>query len=205
MTRGRPRSFDTDAALDAALLLFWKQGYEGTSLAALAEAMGINMPSLYAAFGNKESLFKKALARYLQRPAKYVADALQQPTAREVVEQLLHGAIDMAMNPRNADGCLLVQGALVSGPNAESICRELKARRAGAEAAVRQRFESAVHQGDLPHDTDAAALARYIMTIIWGMSVQRAGGAGRAALEEVADIAMRCLPEDRDSTSTADA
>src|SRR5262245_12475250 len=98
--------------------------------------MRINVPSLYAAFGNKEMLFRKALERYLQRPASYLPNALRLPTARAATEQLFRGAIDMAMHRRNPDGCLLVQGALVSGPEAASVRRELGRRRAGAEAAV---------------------------------------------------------------------
>src|SRR5436309_14644120 len=110
MPRGRPREFDTDKALDAALLLFWRHGYEGTSLTALTGAMGINVPSLYAAFGNKEALFRKALDRYLQKPASYLPAALEEPTARRAAERLVHGAIEMVMHPRHPDGCLLVQG-----------------------------------------------------------------------------------------------
>src|SRR5581483_2941236 len=135
MPRGRPRKFNTEKALDAALLLFWRHGYEGTSLAALTKAMGINVPSLYAAFGNKETLFKKALQRYLQKPASYLPKALEQPTARRAVEKLFRGAIDMVMHPRHPDGCLLVQGALAAGPAAAAIRKELSLRRAAAEAA----------------------------------------------------------------------
>ena len=117
-SKGRPREFDEERALEAALLLFWRQGYEGTSLAQLTEAMGINAPSLYAAFGSKEQLFRRAVDRYVQRPASYLPNALKEPTARGVVEKLFQGAIGMVMDPRHPDGCLLVQGALASGPEA---------------------------------------------------------------------------------------
>ena len=181
MPKGRPREFDTDRALEAALQLFWRRGYEGTSLAALTEAMGINVPSLYAAFGNKEMLFRRALDRYLQRPAQYLPRALRARTAREVAERLFKGAIGMAMNRRNPDGCLLVQGALASGPEADSVRQELNRRRAGAEMAVRRRLERALIEGDLPASADPGRLARYLITMIWGLSVQAAGGASRAA------------------------
>ena len=194
MPRGRPREFDAEQALDAALDLFWRHGYEGASLAALARAMGVNMPSLYAAFGNKEALFRKALDRYLQRPASYLPKALEAPTARQAAERLFKGAIEMTMTPRHPDGCLLVQGALVSGPGAESIRHELSLTRQAAEAAVRRRFERAVAEGDLPQDLDAAILARYIVTVIWGLSVQAAGGASRRQLTEIAELAMRSWP-----------
>src|SRR5438552_3743956 len=170
MAQGRPREFDADKALDAALLLFWRHGYEGTSLAALTDCMGISMPSLYAAFGNKEMLFRKALDRYLQKPASYLPTALKEPTARRAAEKLLSGAIDMVMNPRHPDGCLLVQGALASGPVAESVRKELGRRRAAAESAVRRRFERALADTDLPASVEPAKLARYVITVIWGLS-----------------------------------
>ncbi|HVA49732.1 MAG TPA: TetR/AcrR family transcriptional regulator [Pirellulales bacterium] len=194
MARGRPRQFDTEQALDAALMLFWRHGYEGTSLAALTEAMGINVPSLYAAFGNKESLFRKALDRYLQRPASYLPKALAEPTARRAAERLFQGAIDMVMKRRHPDGCLLVHGALASGPLAESVRQELNRRRRGAESLVRQRFRRAVAEGDLPAGVDAAKLARYIVTVLWGLSVQAAGGATRNQLQEVAEMAIKAWP-----------
>lgn len=195
MPRGRPRSFDPEQALEAALLLFWRHGYEGTSLAMLSDAMGINMPSLYAAFGNKESLFRKALDRYLQRPASYLPNACREPTARKVVEKLFSGAIDMVMQPRHPDGCLLVQGALASGPIADPIRIELSRRRAMGEALIRQRFERAIEEGDLSGQIDPAQLARYVITVIWGMSVQASGGASRAELEEVASLTLRTLTQ----------
>jgi AcrR family transcriptional regulator len=194
MPRGRPREFDTEKALDQALLLFWRYGYEGTSLSALTEAMGINMPSLYSAFGNKESLFRKVLDRYIQKPASYLPDALKEPTARRVVEKLFRGAINMVMDPRHPDGCLLVQGALVSGPLTESVREELNRRRAAAQAALRQRFERAVEEGDLPLETNARKLAAYVITLIWGLSVQATGGATRSQLKEVADVALGSWP-----------
>src|SRR5690349_24007163 len=143
MPRGRPREFDTEKALDAALLLFWRHGYEGTSLSELTRAMGINVPSLYAAFGNKEALFKRVVDRYIERPASYLPNALKEPTARRAAEQLFKGAIDMVVNPRHPDGCLLVQGALATGPVAGWVQRELALRRAAAESLVRRRFERA--------------------------------------------------------------
>jgi AcrR family transcriptional regulator len=194
MPKGRPREFDMEQALDAALLLFWRHGYEGASLAALTKAMGVNTPSLYAAFGNKETLFRKALDRYLEKPASYLPTALKEPTARRAAERLFHGAIEMAMNPRHPDGCLLVQGALAAGPAADSIRKELGLRRAAAESAVRRRFERAIAEDDLPPGADPAKLARYLITVIWGLSVQAAGGASRAQLKSVAELAMRVWP-----------
>jgi AcrR family transcriptional regulator len=196
MSRGRPREFDTEKALDAALLLFWRRGYEATSLSDLTKSMRINVPSLYSAFGNKEKLFKRVLERYLQKPASYLPRALEAPTARRAAERLFKGAIDMVMNPCHPDGCLLVQGALASSPAAASIRKELCLCRAAAEAAVRRRFELAIAEGDLPAGVSAAKLARYIITVLWGFSVQAAGGATRTQLREVARMALRCWPGD---------
>jgi AcrR family transcriptional regulator len=188
---GRPRAFDIEKALDCALQVFWHKGYEGASLSDLTKAMGINRPSLYAAFGNKEALFRKALDRYADGPAAYVYEALDEPTARAVAARLLHGAVDLLTDPRTPPGCLLVQGALACGDAAESIRRELVARRAAGEAALRQRFERALADGDLPADAAPADLTRYLVTVVYGMAVQAAGGASREALQRVVEMALR--------------
>lgn len=191
---GRPRTFDVDQALDEALRLFWRRGYEGTTLADLTRAMGIERPSLYAAFGNKQSLFRRALQRYTDGPAAYVRAALEAPTARRVVEGLLRGAIDLLTDERQPRGCLLVQGALSCGKETEPIRKELAARRAAGEADLRRRFRRAIAEGDLPADADAGILARYVATILAGMSVQAAGGARRSELLKVAETALRAWP-----------
>lgn len=194
MTRGRPRTFDPDVALDAALAPFWKHGYEGTSMNALADAMGISMPSLYAAFGNKAALFAKVVDRYIEQPASYLRRAIAAPTAREAAEQAFRGAIDMVDKPGSGDGCLLVHGALAGGPAVAQVREQLARYRAGAEAAVRTRFERAIEEGDLPPSTDAAQLASYLMTMIWGLSVQAAGGATREQLQRTAEAALANWP-----------
>lgn len=193
-SRGRPRAFETDKALDAALAVFWRHGYEGTSIAALSRAMGINAPSLYAAFGNKQALFAKVVDRYIEKPASYLRKACEQPTARDVAEKAMSGAIDMVSRPGSGDGCLMVHGALASGPATESVRVALGRRRAGAESFVRHRFERAKAQGDLPASADADQLARYLMTVIWGLSVQAAGGATRPQLLRVATVALHAWP-----------
>jgi AcrR family transcriptional regulator len=192
--KGRPREFDVEKALDRALRVFWRKGYEGATLLNLTKAMGINRPSLYAAFGNKEGLFRKALDRYAEGPAAYVREALNEPTARAVAERLLGGAIDLFADRRNPRGCLMVQGALACGEAAESIRRELVSHRVAREAAVRQRFERALVDGDLPADSDPADLARYVMTVAQGMAVQAAGGATREELRRVMETALRAWP-----------
>src|SRR5262245_55716229 len=114
-TPGRPRAFDLDSALDQALRTFWEKGYEGSSLTDLTKAMGINRPSLYAAFGNKEELFRRALARYLSGPASFFRKALEASTGKGVVEKLMRGAVEVHTCPGNPRGCLAVQGALACG------------------------------------------------------------------------------------------
>jgi AcrR family transcriptional regulator len=191
---GRPRSFDIDGALDRVLLVFWRKGFEGASLSDLTKAAGVNRPSLYAAFGDKKALFRKALERYLDGPAAYSQEALKEPTARAVVERLLRGAADLSSAPRNPGGCLIVQGALACGEEADSIRHELTACRAAGEAAIRRRLQRAKSEGDLPPSVNPADLARYVATVLYGMAVEAAGGASRDKLQGVVEMALRTLP-----------
>ncbi|SFL60838.1 transcriptional regulator, TetR family [Bradyrhizobium sp. NFR13] len=193
MALGRPREFDTDTALDLALHVFWRKGYEGASMADLTEAMGITKPSLYAAFGNKEDLFRKALDRYVDGPGGYFRTGLKKPTAREAVEHILYESVEAVTDPKNP-GCLAVQGALCCGDAAETIKQELTARRSKSEEDLRLRFTRAIAEGDLPADADAGDLARYVSAILQGMAVQAAGGAPREQLRKLADMAMRSWP-----------
>lgn len=193
--KGRPREFDVDDALDKALHVFWRLGYEGTSLADLTEAMGISRPSLYAAFGNKEELFRRALDRYTDHgPGRAVREALTEPTARAVVERLLRSVALALTVPGQPRGCLSVQGALTCGEASETIKQELCKRRSEAEGALRQRLERATSDGDLPSGCDPVQLARFVTTVVQGMSVQAAGGASRDDLLHVAEMAMRAWP-----------
>jgi AcrR family transcriptional regulator len=191
---GRPRTFCKEEALDIALKVFWKKGYEGTSIGDLTEAMGINRPSLYCAFGDKEQLFRKALDRYVGEAAELYGEAIGQPTARAVAERFLRGTADALTDPRHPPGCLAVQGALSCGEAAEPIRRELNARRAAAEASLRDRFERAKSEGDLAPDDDPSDLARYLATVGQGMAVQAAGGASREELRRVAETALQAWP-----------
>lgn len=191
---GRPRSFDKDAALDAAMKVFWREGYEGASLSDLTEAMGINRPSLYATYGDKEALFRKAVDRYIDGPASYAHSALKEPAARAAVTKLMQGAADLTTDARNPHGCLLVQGALACGTEAEAVRQELNGRRNAGEKLVRLRLKRARKEGDLPHDANPADLARYVVTVIRGLAVQAASGASREELRRVIDTAMRAWP-----------
>ena len=193
-TIGRPREFDPAEALNRAMQVFWEKGYEGASLTDLTEAMGINRPSLYAAFGNKESLFKKVLDNYGEGPACHVHIALQEPTARQVAEYLLRGSVDMLTNPKTPHGCMAVQSALACGKEAEPVKIELNRRRAEMEEAVRTRFERAKAEGDLCEKANPADLARYICVIANGMSIQASTGATREELLKTVEIALLAWP-----------
>src|SRR6476646_1610431 len=191
---GRPRAFDPDAALERAMHVFWAKGYEGAALSDLTRAMRINRPSLYAAFGNKEHLFRKVLDRYMDGPLAYFGKALAAPKARDVIEQILFGAARMASDPRLPAGCLMVQGALACGDAAGSVRKEVAGRRGASEVALRRRLQRAKREGDLPRNANPAELARYVMTVLQGMAVQGANGARRNQLLRIAQIALRAWP-----------
>src|SRR3569833_4427568 len=129
-TMGRPREFDVEQALDQALDVFWRNGYEGASIAELTQAMGISPPSLYAAFGTKEGLFRKALDRYIEQRTNFWQAAVQAPTARAMVERLLDGTVEFLSDERTPNGCLLVRGAMSCSEAADKIARALPAKRA---------------------------------------------------------------------------
>lgn len=194
MAAGRPRQFDVQKALDQALKVFWRKGYEGASLPDLTKAMGINRPSLYAAFGNKQELFRQAIDRYVEGPACHVKQALLEPTARQVVEVLLRGTVELCTQSRQPRGCFLVQSALACGESGEVVRRELCNRRVAGEEALRERFEQAQAAGDLSDTLSPEDLARYVTTVSHGIAVQAASGATRDELLRVVDWALRSWP-----------
>lgn len=193
MAVGRPRSFDADKALEKALRVFWRRGYEGASLPELTKAMGINRPSMYAAFGNKEQLFKKAVDRYSKEPTAHLMECLAAPTVREVAERLIRDTAEKLACPKNPRGCLILQGALACGKESEAIRRDLAARRAERERAICERFSQA-KAGELPKGVDPNDLARYVSTVMQGMAVQAASGATGEELLGIADVALRNWP-----------
>ena len=191
MPSGRTRQFDVDEALDRALAVFWARGYEGATLPELTRAMGINRPSLYAAFGNKEELFRKALDRYQTGPMSFLTKALKEPTAGAAAEAIFSGFIRMQRNREKARGCLVVSSALASGDEAETVRQELVQLRQSIVAVFRKRFERAVEDGDLPKGTDCATLGRYIATVLNGLAVQAASGTPEKELRLVSALAMQ--------------
>lgn len=191
----RPRNFDENVALDRAMTLFWRHGYDGTSLNDLTVSMGINRPSLYATFGNKEALFRRALARYGSGPTARVAAAFALPTARATVEELLSFYAEAPALPNRPLGCLLLNGALGASAEAESVRVELSKVRTSLVTRLRKRLEVAQRTGELAGDASPAELAQYFWAVLQGMAVQATDGATRAELRKVARLAMAAWPE----------
>ncbi|GMP07019.1 TetR/AcrR family transcriptional regulator [Bradyrhizobium sp. TM239] len=193
MRMGRPREFDAETALDQAMEVFWRHGYEGATIAQLTEAMGINPPSLYACFGNKEGLLKAALDRYTKLRGVWMDEVVAASTARDVAERMLMGIAEKQTDPANPPGCLLVQGGIACGTGSENVPFELAARRAQNEDQLRDRFIRAKAEGDLKESADPAALARYVSAVAVGMGVMASSGADREALRQVASVAVQAV------------
>lgn len=194
MTAGRPRAFDIDKAVDIAMNVFWRKGYAATSVSDLTEAIGISAPSLYAAFGNKEGLFRRAMERYAQGPAGFMVVSMAQPTALAVVTHMLRAAAASHTDPHFPAGCFMVQSESTIGDKAEKLRRDVIKQRNGGEALLRKRLERARNEGDLPATVDPAELARYFVTVMYGMAVQAANGASRKDLDQVASFALKTWP-----------
>jgi AcrR family transcriptional regulator len=192
--RGRPREFSVEEALVEALRVFWTKGYEGASMTDLTEAMGITRPSLYAAFGNKEALFKKALDLYERDKLAYMGAALDAPTARGVAERLLRGALEMQTSGSDPKGCLGVISSTACGSEAESIRAEVVARRASSDAALLRRFQRAKAEGDFPDHIDPAGLVSYLGAVIQGLCLQAGNGASADSLETLVTTTLGLWP-----------
>ncbi len=193
-SRGRPRQFCADAALAAALTVFWSRGYEGASMAELCEAMGITKPSLYACFGNKEALFTKALDLYERDKLAYVQRALEAPTAKGVAERFLYGALALQTGNGDPRGCMGVISAVACANFADSIREDVAARRASSDRAIAERFARAKAEGDLPDGMTPEALAAYMSTVMQGLSVQAGAGMDAAGLTQLVETTLALWP-----------
>ncbi|MFA6264924.1 MAG: TetR/AcrR family transcriptional regulator [Pseudolabrys sp.] len=180
--------------MDKALDVFWRNGYEGASISELTHAMGISPPSLYAAFGNKEKLFRSALDRYAEVRKQLWQELMKEPTARAMMARLFERVIDFYAEEGNPNCCMLVKGTMSSGDCGELLAQHLSAKRAESETMIVERFRQAKANNELPDDIDPEDLARYYMTVLEGMSVRAAGGADRKELRNIADLAMRGWP-----------
>ncbi|MGM9513464.1 TetR/AcrR family transcriptional regulator [Roseateles sp. DB2] len=192
---GRPRSFDRAAALDLALGLFWRHGYEGVSTATLAGAMGIAPPSLYAAFGNKESLYRECLDLYAQRHGAFLGDALLADlSARACMEQALRAACRQYTDPSHEAGCMVSTAGLQGAPANAAQHAQTEAMRLQARQAIEQRLRRARAEGELAAGTDCAALAGFFALVIQGLAIQARDGASTSSLLRMVDVAMAAWP-----------
>lgn len=190
--RGRPREFDVEQALTAALYVFWQKGYEGASLTDLTEAMGITRPSLYAAFGNKEALFKRALDLYESEKLAYVRSALEAPTARGVAQRMLEGTIANSTN--ECPGCLRVTASVNCNGTDSPIRDHVQERAQSSRRALVQRMQRAIDDGDFTIPVEAEAMTRYLLALLQGIAVQAGAGSSREELQQVADAALAVWP-----------
>jgi len=189
--RGRPRCFDRAAALEAAMEVFWRKGFEATSLADLTAAMGINPPSLYAAFGDKERLFLEAAGHYEE--ARFaLCPYTEEPTARAAVGRLLAHLAD-ELPSADHPGCLMVMTMAISGCS-EGLKDALAKLRAEVRGRFRARIERGIREGDVPAGTDAAALTDFYGAVISGMALQARAGAGRKSMRAAAGQALSLFP-----------
>lgn len=187
---GRPREFSEAAALDAAMRVFWERGYEGTSLDDLTQAMGINRSSLYSTFGDKESLFRRVISLYGEQQLTFVSIALGQPTARKAIEALWRNTVKFLSDSTHPRGCLSLQGGLTCGSGMEKVKRAMIDWRKSALGPIEKRMQRARSEGDLPAGVSPKDLARYVVVVMNGLSIQAANGASQAEMNAAVDIAL---------------
>ena len=190
---GRPISFDKEAALEAAMLLFWERGYEGTSMADLTQAMGLSPSSIYAAFGDKHALFQLAVKRYMEIRAQYAVKALQEPTLEKFIRALFDNTVAFLTTPGHPARCMTLSGAVgcsVDASPARDLMTEIRKQN---EVALKERLLKARKRGELPKDVNVDDYTRYLSTIITGLSIQAANGSTKAELKRTAQMALRHL------------
>jgi AcrR family transcriptional regulator len=190
---GRPISFDKEAALEAAMLLFWERGFEGTSMADLTQAMGLNPSSIYAAFGDKHALFSRAVKRYMNTRAQYATKALEEPTLKKVIRALFDNAVAFLTTPGHPPTCMTLVGAVgcsVDATPARDLMREIRKQN---QVAIKERLRQARKNGELPKDINVDDYTRYLSSIIAGLSIQAANGSTKGELKRTARMALRYL------------
>ena len=192
--RGRPRSFDREAALDAAMEVFWEKGFEAASITDLTEAMGINPPSLYAAFGDKEQLFLAAMESYNKLRGDQ-CPYCEEPTAYGAIERLLRYMAHELTEGEHPRGCLIMMASATSANSSDALQKALAAKRTGSRDRLKARIKRGIEDGDVPADTDAGALADFYSTILTGMSMAARDGASRKSLIATVERAMLLFPQ----------
>jgi AcrR family transcriptional regulator len=190
---GRPISFDKDAALETAMLLFWERGYEGTSMADLTQAMGLSPSSIYAAFGDKHSLFSLAVKRYMDSRAQYATRALGEPTLEKVIRALLNNTVAFLTTPGHPPICMSLAGAMGCSVNATPAKHLMNEIHKQNEAAIKSRLVRARKSGELSKDVNMDDYTRYLSMILAGLSIQAANGSTKAQLKRTAEMALRYL------------
>jgi AcrR family transcriptional regulator len=192
-TRGRPRSFDREAALDKAIRLFWRRGYETTSMRDLTEELGIGAPSLYSAFGSKQQLFAEAVRVYDRQYGGFIEAALEEePTAKQAAARMLAEAPARYTRRGLPTGCLVISGD--AGTTDDAITRRLRRLRQSKITALADRIRADIATGELPADTDAVGIARYTMSTLAGIALAARDGTSRAELERISRMALRAWP-----------
>ena len=194
MPRGRPREFDADQALDRATDVFWRQGYDGTSITDLTDSMGINAPSLYAAFGNKRQVFDKVMDRYMQTRLVRRAQALSLDDPVEASRRYLQGVVLDATMPDHPKGCLMVGGALVCSDANRDVADQLAGLRSDVRKDLQGLFARAIKAGRLPANADPVALGAYVTAVAQGISIDASDGASRQSLMKIVEVALSALP-----------
>ncbi|WP_295894547.1 TetR/AcrR family transcriptional regulator [uncultured Vibrio sp.] len=189
-TSGRPRSFDQETALEEALKVFWNQGYEGASLTALTKAMGINKPSMYATFGNKEQLFLKAVDMYKQRESEFFFKALELDDIRQVITDILLGSAQSHSCEEKPKGCLMIQGALACSSEGSAIKETLIKKRNEMGDKLHQRFEQAQKDGQLVESANPKVMTHYLATILSGLSVHSVDNVSQDMILSVSQMAI---------------
>jgi AcrR family transcriptional regulator len=191
--RGRPRCFDLEEALDRSLLLFWQKGFQNTSLDEIAEAVGVKKPSLYAAFGDKEMLFRKVLQRYSCKLSEPVQVLDRYDDIREAIDAFIELGIAGGCSKGHPRGCLLASAFADSTLLPPNLAKEITALVNQADQAVAKRLRRAVREGQLPADFDANGAAKFLITLMHGIALRVRTGESRAGLRGIKKAALRCL------------
>jgi len=190
---GRPTAFDKERALDTAMHLFWERGYEGTSMADLSQAMGIHPSSIYAAFGDKQSLFAHAAKRYVEAPAQYMARALEQPTFKAFVRAAFENTVEFLGSNEHPSSCFTLTGAIACGVDTEDAKNLMTQIRLQNEAAIKERILKARKAGEFPKEDNVEDYTRYLSMLLSGLAIQAANGSTKAQLKRTAQVALRHL------------